>query len=135
MNGKPEKNVAEEAWYRQNRAEVERFFVPEHGVTGSEEAHVSPSGRFRVVVSEYSTQKGAWDFSRGIVYDRDRQIADVKRNYGLFPIGWAEDHPNGHHYLLCGEDYQGQAVIELDTGTRIDYVAPSAERGVAFCCA
>jgi len=40
-----------------------------------------------------------------------------------FHFARIEQHPNGHDYLLCSEHYQGQTVIELDTGRRSDYTA------------
>tara|TARA_R110002072_G_scaffold298568_1_gene472711 strand:- start:532 stop:1131 length:600 start_codon:yes stop_codon:yes gene_type:complete len=62
-------------------------------------------------------------------------IATICRNYSAFPFSFVEDHPNGHDYLVCGEDYQGQTVVELDTGRRVDYLPPEAKAGVAFCWA
>ncbi|MBN2582801.1 MAG: hypothetical protein JXL80_07000 [Planctomycetes bacterium] len=85
-------------------------------------------------MSQYTTKPGYWEYSRGLVFDRDKVIGDVKRNYGRFAFGWAEGHANGHDYLLCGEDYQGQTVIELDTAARSDYIPACAEEGIGFCC-
>jgi hypothetical protein len=59
----------------------------------------------------------------------------VRRNYSAFPFTWCEDHPTGHDYLVCGEDYQGQTIIELDTGRRADYLPAQAEQGTGFCWA
>jgi hypothetical protein len=60
-------------------------------------------------------------------------ISIVKRNYSSFCYEWVEDHPNGHDYLVTGEDYQGQTVIELDTVQRRDYLPPEASKGHGFC--
>jgi hypothetical protein len=130
-----ETNVVSSDWYREGRRAVDAYFVPENLVAASEETHLSPSRRYRLVVQDFKTKPGAGDFSRGLVSAGDRQIAEVRRNYGIFHFGWAESHANGHDYLLCGEDYQGQTVIELDTGKRVDYIPQSAEKGIAFCCA
>jgi hypothetical protein len=121
-------------WHRAHRREVEAFFTADHLVAGSEEVHPSPSGRYRLVVNDYRTKDGCWDYSRGRVYAGDRLVADVRRNYGIFHFGWAEGHPDGHDYLLCGEDYQGQTVVQLDTGRRADHVPEQAKSEHGFCC-
>jgi len=103
---------------------------------------LSPSGKYRLVVTTYTTRPGAWDGTLGVVSrvpdgstatGLDTEIARVKRNYHSFQHTWIENHPNGHDYLVCGEDYQGQTVIELDTGARRDHLPPEAEQGHAFC--
>lgn len=87
------------------------------------------------MLSTYFTKEGCWRYSRGEVYEGDRLIADVKRNYHAFPHSWIEGHKNGHDYLICGEDYQGQTVIELDTGERLDHMSKGHEKGHGFCWA
>jgi len=95
----------------------------------------SPSGRYRLLVRNYGTKPGCWSYSRGTVYrvSDGAEVGDVKRNYCWYTLAWIEDHPNGHSYLICGEDYQGQTVIELDTGRRRDHLPKEAKEGIAFC--
>jgi hypothetical protein len=82
----------------------------------------SPSGKYRLVITRHLTKSDCCNYSRGRVYEYDRLIADVHRNYYSFPFAWVEEHPNtGYDYLLCGEDYQGYTVIELNTGERRDH--------------
>lgn len=102
---------------------------------GESMEHLSPSGRYRLVVTTHGTTPGCWSYSKGRVYSGDQLVTTVCRNYGAFPFLFVEDHPNGHSYLLCGEDYQGQTVIELDTGRRNDILPKSAEDGFGFCWA
>ncbi len=72
----------------------------------------------------------------GEIYTSDNnKITEVQRNYSYFPFAWIERHANGHSYLICGENYQGQTIIELDTGKRINYVPDSASQGAGFCWA
>jgi hypothetical protein len=73
--------------------------------------------------------------TKGNVYDGGRLIAEVCRNYSSFPYLFIENHSNGHSYLICGEDYQGQTVIELDTGKRRDNLSEGADEGHGFCWA
>lgn len=111
------------------------FFKYKNLIQGSEEVHLSPSGKYKLVTSRYSTKKGCWAYSRGTVTKDGKIVADVKRNYSRFPFAWAENHPNGHDYLICGEDYQGQTIIELDTGKRLDHLPEDAKKGWGFCWA
>jgi len=99
--------------------------------------HLSPSEKYRLVITPYHTGKGTWNYSEGLLYRQGdtEPFQRVVRNYGSFPFSWIEGHANGHDYLLCGEDYQGQTVIELDTGDRVDHMPKSAESGVGFCWA
>jgi hypothetical protein len=129
-----DRNAIGDAWYQENRREVESFFVDRNHDPAEDEEHISPSGRYRLRVQTYCTKPESWRFSRGLLCAGDKLIADVKRNYDCFFFGWAENW-NGHDYLLCGEDYQGQTVIEADTGRRIDYISEYARPGSAFCCA
>jgi len=94
----------------------------------------SPSGRYVLQVTRHA-QKGGWDYSKGVVFEGPelRPIQTVCRNHGSFPATFVEDHPNGHDYLVCGYDYQGQTVLELDTGVRKDSLPASAEAGFGFC--
>lgn len=111
----------------------DKYFIKDNEKNNEE--IFSPSGKYKLVITEYTTKPGCWNYSRGRVYhkDSDECIADVKRNYHRFPYSWIESHANGHDYLICGADYQGQTIIELDTGKRVDYVPKSAQQGAGFC--
>ena len=108
---------------------LREFFIPENRQADTIESHVSPSGKYLLEIVEYASPNRSHG-SQGVVKSGGRTIAAVNRNYGHFPFAWAEQHPVGHDYLICGEDYMGQTVIELDTGERRDYV--NADEG--FCC-
>lgn len=95
--------------------------------------HFSPSNKYKLIITNKETKPGCWNYSTGEVSLNDNIIAVVNRNYGSFPFLFVENHPNGHDYLICGEDYQGQTVIELDTGKRINFLPPEAEKGFGFC--
>jgi hypothetical protein len=95
----------------------------------------SPSGKYKLVISSYDQGKGYWNYTRGEVYENEKRIADVKRNYSAFPFSWIEGHKNGHDYLICGEDYQGQTIVELDTGKRLDHMSKGHDKGHGFCWA
>lgn len=111
------------------------FFKPEFACLDKRKEHLSASGRYRLVVTYFTTGKGSWNYTQGLVYSvgSEQPIAEIQRNYSSFPFLFVENHPNGHQYLICGEDYQGQTVIELDTGKRRDLLPEEAKKGHGFC--
>lgn len=113
------------------------YFAPENEIEGSRKEILSPSGKYKLMVSHFSTGPNTWSYSQGVVYrkDDDKPIATVQRNYGSFPNLFIEAHPNGHDYVVCGEDYQGATIIELDTGKRLDLMSDGSNKGVGFCWA
>lgn len=77
-----------------------------------------------------------WKYSEGIVRSGGGEpITVIRRNYGQFPFTWCEDHPLGHDYLIAGEDYQGQTIVELDSAGRVDHLPGKAHIGAGFCWA
>jgi len=121
--------------YDDDRVELDKYFVPENAKCSTE--HPSPSGAYKLKVTSFSTREGAWNYTQGLVFKQgsDEPIAEVRRNYSAFPFSWIENHKNGHAYLVCGEDYQGQTVLELDTGRRRDHVPRDEAVGHGFCWA
>jgi hypothetical protein len=107
------------------------FIIPENLIS-VKDAVFSPSGKYSLTVESYGTGEGHWNYTRGLVKGTDKLIADVVRNYSSFWYAFSQ-HSNGSEYLLCGEDYQGQTIINLDTGKRIDYLPEEAKKGHGFC--
>jgi len=93
----------------------------------------SPSGKYTLNLNNERAKPGCWYYMTGSVSSGEEVIIKVSRNYSSFPFLWVEDHPDGHDYLIYGEDYQGQTVIQLDTGERRDHLPEEAEAGHAFC--
>lgn len=112
----------------------EDFFVPENK-QGEDKEHLSPSGKYKLTVSCYGTSPGCWSYTRGILtsVETSEVIADVKRNFSSFPFFFLENHPSGHTYLVTGSDYQGQTIIEVDTGKIAEHLPEAAKKGVGFC--
>ncbi|MBX2803951.1 MAG: hypothetical protein KTR31_40115 [Myxococcales bacterium] len=110
-------------------------FDPEHVVRRQE--HTSPSGRYRLVITCHRPPEKGWSYSLGVVTrERDGAVlAEVRRNYGQFPFCWMEDHADGHDYLVCGEDYQGQTFCQLDTSEVFQHLPDATYDGHGFCWA
>src|SRR5271157_2401137 len=119
------------------RAEIDAYFTSENEDATSRREYPSPSGRYKLVVSSFGTKPGSWSYSQGKVFKQgsDAPIAIVNRNYSAFPYMFVEDHPSGHDFLVCGEDYQGQTVIDLTTGARRDHLSAGTDKGFGFCWA
>lgn len=132
VQAKLRKKVDPELLYRYSRAEIDSYFIPEK-FRQEKKKLLSPDEKYQIIINSYETREGCWYYSQGIVYrvGSDEPIATINRNYSSFPYLFIEDHPNGHDYLVCGQDYQGQTVIELDTGKRKD-LKPH-EKGFGFC--
>jgi hypothetical protein len=103
----------------ERRAKMALYFTAKN-LAGAPKIHNSPSGKYWLVISDYKTKAGCWGYSRGEVFCGNYLVADIQRNYHSFPFAWVEGHPNGHDFLVCGESYMGQTVVELDTGKRSD---------------
>jgi hypothetical protein len=122
--------------YIERREQFEKEFSLAVRVDGTTEVATSPSGRFQLEISEYSRGKQTGSYSRGIVtrLSDDKQLADVKRNYGHFWYSWIE-HPNGKEYLLCGEDYQGYSTLNLTEELYHVHFPEAGFQGFGFCWA
>lgn len=96
---------------------------------------ISPSQTYELTIEQYENP-GYIESTLGTVrhfWAKDLVIAKVDRNYSSFPYLWVEDHPNGNNYLVCGSNYQGQTIIELNTGKRKDFLSENADKGFGFC--
>lgn len=125
--------TADGDWRAEKRAAIDAVF--DSARRGESSRHFSPSGRYELEIVSWEPPSG-WRYSEGIVRSSDGEsIAVIRRNYGQFPFAWCEDHPLNHDYLIAGEDYQGQTIIELDTARRADYLPGPAQRGHGFCWA
>ena len=120
--------------YRDRRKEIESFFKKSQIVENSKEEFLSPSNKYILSVEYYKTGKNTWEYSRGIVRATENEeiIADIKRNYSNFWHAWCK-HQNENEYLLCGEDYQGQTVVNLTARKTTNYFPESGNKGVGFC--
>lgn len=120
--------------YSQRRREIESRFKWYRRDRQKREKSISPSGKFLLMIDTYSTGKNSWTYTRGRVRRAGgiTVIADVKRNYSHFWHSWIQ-HSNGSEYLLCGEDYQGQTIINLITGDTYTSFPESGHGGGGFC--
>lgn len=89
---------------------------------------------YKVVIEDIESKPGCWNLTIATVYRNEEEIIKIKRNYSHF---WYEfcEHPDGNTYFLCGEDYQGQTIVNLNTKEKKSYRPPEAAKGFGFCWA
>lgn len=78
---------------------------------------LSKDKKYKLIVNTYAAGKGIWDFSKGTIINNHTHdiLIEIKRNFISFPFKFI-DHTNGLSYLICGEDYQGITVVNLESG-------------------
>lgn len=121
--------------YKDWRKEIEACFNECEIVTNDTEEHVSPSGKYKLVI-EYFEKADSWNYSKGTIINlsTNKVITEVKRNYGVFWHTWVK-HANNNEYLLCGEDYQGYTTINLTKEKTHIYFPEDGYEGSGFCWA
>lgn len=113
--------------YTAMRKKVDVYFQQPNRDVSSRTKHQSPTGNYQLTI------EGA-KYARGIVTRvcDGKIIADIKRNFSHFWFSWSV-HANGCEYLLCGEDYQGQTVVNLTKEKISTYFPKSGYEGRGFC--
>jgi len=116
-------------WRTEIRKEIDPLFEGKEGKL----QRTFEEGKYKLEIFQFETKEGCWGYTQGIVYRNNLIITKINRNYSSFPFSWIIGHPNGHDYLIAGEDYQGQTIIQLDTSTRVDILPDDAKKGYGFC--
>jgi hypothetical protein len=96
-----------------------------------EEEDISSCGRYKLDIYKYMTQEGRWNYTEGVItrLSDNKEIGSVKRNYSAFPYKFVDN------YLLCGENYQGYSVIDLEKEEHNVYFPDAGFKGHGFCWA
>ena len=91
----------------------------------SENTEISPSGRFKIIISKYGTREGCWNYTKGIIIriSDDKVITEIFRNYlGFHHSFFTRIGESGvvHEWLCTGRTYLSQCFVNLDTGDIYD---------------
>ena len=127
------RKALKEGEYEKYRTAFARWYCREENKT-QEKTHTSPCGTYTLKISNHTTGKNSWDYTKGIISKDKEVLFEVYRNYSSFPYAWLLNHAKGD-FMLCGENYQGQTVLNLKTGERVDSLPPEAGKGCGFCWA
>lgn len=109
------------------------FFKKGNKIENSLISTLSPSNKYRLEIYQYKTREGGWNYSLGNIYEiqSEKLIASIYRNYPAFPYCWVNQ--NNKEYLIGGENYQGQTVVDLQTGDTKSFMSEGYEKGHGFC--
>jgi hypothetical protein len=78
-------------------------------------------------------KKGYFELTLYKFYRDTLLIGEVLRNYGAYPQYWFT-HSNGKRYFICGFDYQGYTIVNIDDGVANHWLDPGAlNHGCGWC--
>lgn len=128
-------NNVRENWYAEKRQEVEKKFQKGKYLHDKRKTFHSESGKYQLQITPviFKVKDRFWAYTIGKVLASDNKtvLHTIKRDSDKFPFFFTEGH-DGKDYLLCGEDRQGQTIIELNTGQTTTYVGEKAKRDMEF---
>ena len=138
FRGEDQMNASKNSWYVKKRRNIQDRWKDSKPLLDQVQTHESPSGKYTLKITPCAFDLHRnWAYTLGDVFSKSMggvpiQISQVLRDHHVFPFVFCEDHPDGHDYLLCGEDYQGLTVVRLDIGDRVDYIEKEAESNRGF---
>ena len=95
-----------------------------------EKENFSICGRYKLDIYKY-TQESSWNYTEGVItrLSDNKEIGSIKRNYSSFPCMFVDN------YLLCGENYQGYSIVDLEKEEHNVYFPEAGFKGNGFCWA
>lgn len=133
-------NNITELWYVNKRTGIEEQLSDSDVLAHKRVNYESPKGKYTLSITPvvFEEDDRYWAYTTGKIVTKKEDktgkiLFTVFRNSEKFPFVFLEGHSDGHDYLICGEDYQGQTILQLDTGERMDYIGEKAKRNMEFC--
>ncbi len=133
-------NNTSEKWYRIRRAEISDKIDDGKLLSDKRKEYPSPMERYVLSITPVAFKEDGryWAYTIGKVYKKlknktGEHVCTIYRNSEKFPFVFFENQEDGHDYLITGEDYQGQTVVQLDTKERYDFIGEKAKRNMEFC--
>jgi hypothetical protein len=113
------------------------FITPEN-LQNERKPVFSPSDRYQLQIRSYQTKEGCWSYTRGTVtrISDGQEICDLVRNYSDFLHTFV--CKGDREYLITGEKYTSQTVVNLETGEVMQAVPDDIEaedKNLGFCWA
>ena len=133
-------NNISENWYTAKRRDIEGKIENGKMLSAKRKQYDSPQKKYLLSITPvaFKEDERYWAFTIGKVFKTSNRktgnvVATIHRNSEKFPYAFFENQEDGHDYFICGEDYQGQTIIQLDTGKRVEYIGEKAKRNMEFC--
>jgi len=128
-------NIAKEERYIEMRNEYFKYFQDKYKLK-NQDIYFSDTKRYKLEVHYYQNiiDHNRYSYSHGIVTNMEnKKTISIKRNIGHFIYKWIIK--DNKEYLLCGQDYQGYTIVDLDNLKIIDFVPEEVYSGKGFCWA
>ncbi len=94
------------------------YFKDEYITKTEEKQH----DKYKIVIHTYDTTKlsgkNTWNYTQGILYEGDKLIGSIKRNYSHFPYTFFKKQDRD--YFISGSSYMSQTIIDCSTGQVFD---------------
>lgn len=97
---------------------ISEFCISENIIGSRDE--ISPSGRFKLKISNYRTKDGCCNYTGGIItrISDNKIIAEINRNYSVFHHSFFKR--NNDEWFWTGKTYMSQCFVNLETGDIYD---------------
>lgn len=82
---------------------------------------MSPSGRYSITRTRHTTGPHTWDYAKSVIRAGEEVVCTLYHNYSRMPHAWLEGREEGD-FLISGEHYQGQTLVDLSTGLKASHV-------------
>jgi hypothetical protein len=109
--------------------QLEDYFDDKYIIKTVEKLH----DNYKLIIHTYDTkllsQKNTWEYTQGILYEGERLIGSIKRNYSHFPYTFFKK--SNRTYFISGSSYMCQTIIDCETGQVYD----NANTSDGFCWA
>ena len=132
-------NNTSERWYKTKRREIEDRITEGELLANKRMQYESPEKKYVLSITPVAFREDGryWAYTIGKVYKKTKNktgklVVTIHRNSEKFPFAFFEGL-DGKDYFICGEDYQGQTIVCLNNGDRVDFIGEKAKRNMEFC--
>ena len=132
-------NNISERWYKTKRRDVEDRITEGELLANKRKQYESPEKKYVLSITPVAFREDGryWAYTIGKVYKKTKNktgklVVTIHRNSEKFPFAFFEGL-DGKDYFICGEDYQGQTIVCLNNGDRVDFIGEKAKRNMEFC--
>jgi len=116
--------------YFRYKNSLKKFYIKDNLIKSDK---ISLNNLFDLEINYYKTNKEIPNFSQGIITNNKTfHNIYINRNYSDFPFLFIT-HTNGRCYLICGEEYQGFTVVNLNTQQKINHFSKGYLTNKGFC--
>lgn len=128
-------NISSESRYIEGRNDYFSHIKEEHKLN-ERDLYYSPSNKYMLEIEHYVFLEGYYRYSctLGTLTNlSSNESIKIKRNFRDFLFEWIEK--DEQEFLLCGQDYQGYSIVDLENLKLYDFVPEEAYEGLGFCWA